>query len=193
MVIVLLILGCGDKPPEESAKDLYDLYCGICHGMQGQGYLAPQANALGNPQFLAAATDQFLIESTIYGRPETKMSAWGDEASGPLSKQQIQLIVNYIREWENLPPADIHSMTFEGDIVNGELLYAEHCAICHGDNGEGLSAMSINNLEFLRLASDGFIWHAIAEGREPTTMQSYQDTLTDSDISDLVVLIRSWE
>ena len=79
MIILLFLQGCGDKENEESPESLYSTYCGLCHGEQGEGYVSPQANALNNPEFLAAATDDFLRESTIYGRPETKMSAWGGD------------------------------------------------------------------------------------------------------------------
>jgi len=193
MITLLSILACGDKEPEANGQVLYETYCGICHGMDGEGYLAPQANALSNPEFLAAATDEFLSESTIYGRPETKMSAWGDAANGPLTESQVDLIVEYMRAWETLPAADIHTMTIEGDADNGAIVYAAHCDSCHASDGSGASAMSINNSEFLRVASDGFIWHAIVYGRSNTTMQSYQDVLTEQEIFDLVALIRSWE
>ena len=192
MFILGYLLACGDKPPEQSGKQLYEVYCGICHGMDGEGYLAPQANALANPEFLAAATDYFLMESTIYGRPETKMSAWGDVANGPLEEEEIQKIVDYMRSWDSLPAADIHDMTFDGNIEAGLAVYNDNCAGCHGADGSGASAMSINNPEFLRVASDGFIWHAIVFGRSNTTMKSYENSLTEEEIADLVVLIRSW-
>jgi cytochrome c oxidase cbb3-type subunit III len=193
MFILGYLIACGEKPPNESGEYLYDVYCGICHGMDGEGYLAPQANALANPEFLAAATDEFLIESTIYGRPDSKMSAWGDVANGPLNEEQISLIVDYIRTWQTLPTEDVHDLIFDGNIENGQLVYNENCASCHGQDGAGESAMSINNPEFLRVASNGFIWHAIVYGRSNTTMQSYQDLLTEQEIEDLVSLIRSWK
>ena len=193
MIGLLLLYGCGDKPAEETPQYLYETYCGLCHGMDGEGYLAPQANALANPEFLAAATDEFLIESTIYGRPSTKMSAWGDVADGPLNDDQVHLIVEYMRAWEVLPRADIHDLVFEGDIDNGAVLYEQYCSYCHAGDGSGASALSLNNPEFLRVASDGFIWHAIFYGRSGTTMQSYEQILTDQDMADLVLFIRSWE
>ena len=71
--------------------------------------------------------------------------------------------------------------------------YATHCSSCHGDNGEGGTAMSLNNPEFLRTASDGFIWHAIQVGRSGTPMGSYAETMNAEQINNLVVFIRSWE
>lgn len=193
MFSLLLLQGCGDKPTEETPQYLYETYCGICHGMDGEGYIAPQSNALANPEFLAAATDEFLTESTIYGRPTTKMSAWGEVAGGPLNDEQVDKIVNYMRAWETLPAADIHEMVFEGDVDNGAVLYEQHCASCHASDGSGASALSLNNPEFFRVASDGFIWHAIFYGRSGTTMQSYENILTEDEMSDLVLFIRSWD
>ena len=40
----------------------------------------------------------------------------------------------------------------------------------HGDSGEGVVAMSLNNAIFHELASDGFIYHAIAKGRPGTPL-----------------------
>ena len=197
MTILLLFIACSDKDSGalevDQAVDLYETYCGICHGNQGEGYLAPQANALANPEFLSSATDEFLRESTIWGRPSTKMSPWGDEAGGPLTGDQVDLIVEYIRLWESLPAEDVHSMTFSGDAMAGAAVYAAQCAFCHGMNGEGASAMSLNNPEFLRVASDGFIWHAIVRGRSGTSMAAYESLLTEEEVADLIALIRSWE
>jgi len=56
-----------------------------------------------------------------------------------------------------------------------------------------------NNQVFLRVASDGFIWEAIAKGRRDTPMfPSLKGLdgvrqLSPQKIDDLVAFIRSWE
>ena len=45
-------------------------------------------------------------------------------------------------------------------IERGRQSYAEYCALCHGDNGEGYTADAANalsNQDFLAIASDAFI------------------------------------
>ena len=60
MIALFIMAGCQQE--EQIAKETYDTYCGLCHGYDGEGYLAPQANALANPEFLAASTDDFFFD-----------------------------------------------------------------------------------------------------------------------------------
>ena len=190
MFLFYMIIAC--KQEEIVAKETYDTYCGLCHGYEGEGYLAPQANALSNPEFLAAATDDFLRYAIIYGRPETKMSPWGEEVGGPLNQQDVDRIIAHMRTWDTLEPAEIHDISITGDKENGAQLYEMHCSFCHGAELEGASAMSLNNPTFLETVSDGFLLHAIEVGRSGTPMLSYAETLSETEMKDLVVFIRSF-
>lgn len=191
MITLFILASCQQE--EQIAKETYDTYCGLCHGYDGEGYLAPQANALANPEFLAASTDDFLRYAIIYGRPTTKMSPWGEEAGGPLEPVDVERIIAHMRTWDSLPSADIHDQIITGDQENGATLYAAQCAQCHGDQGQGESALSLNNPTFLESVSDGFLLHALTEGRSGTTMISYDQILTEQEMFDLVVFIRSFE
>ena len=53
--------------------------------------------------------------------------------------------------------------------------------------------ITIANPEFLAIASDGFLRHAIRDGRPGTPMLAFAGSLPDQVIDDLVVLIRSWQ
>ncbi len=177
---------------EESAAQLYDRYCGFCHGLEGEGYLSDNANALNHPQFLATATDDFLRIAIIEGRPGTPMSPWGRLNGGPLSDADVEKIVAYIRAWQTEPSRDVHAQAVEGQALRGQSAYNVHCAGCHGSEGEGVSAVSLNNPWFLASASDGYIKDAIVEGRLGTPMPAYGDTLRSQVINDMTALIRSW-
>ena len=192
MIFLFLSLACQEKEQAKSPQELYDTYCGLCHGYEGEGYLAEAANALSNPEFLSIADDEFLIHATDFGRPETKMSAWGEKQNGPLSAKEIEQIVGYIRGWQTLESKDT-SFSVEGNIENGVLIYEQHCQSCHGLEGEGGSALSLNSPTFLESIMDGFLWYSLIDGRSGTTMQSYADILSEDEISDVVALIRSWE
>ena len=191
MIALFIMASCQQE--EQIAKETYDTYCGLCHGYDGEGYLAPQANALANPEFLAASTDEFLRYAIIYGRPTTKMSPWGEEVGGPLNSKDVERIIAHMRTWDTLPRADIHDQIIEGDQANGADLYDVHCLQCHGEDGEGDSALSLNNPTFLESVSDGFLLHALTEGRSGTTMISYSQILSQQEMFDLVVYIRSLE
>ena len=173
-------------------KPLYDKFCGFCHGDDGQGYLADNANALSNQSFLAAATDTFLELAIIEGRPGTPMSPWGQKNGGPLSKADARDIVAYIREWQVVPAKDLTGGRGLGSIEAGRVTYGALCKDCHGPDGQGITALSLNNPWFLETASNGLIRDAIEVGREGTPMPAYGDTLTPIEIDNLVALIRSW-
>lgn len=193
MIFLFFSLACQEKEqPELTNQELYAKYCGLCHGYNGEGYLADAANALSNPEFLSIASDPFLIYATAYGRPETKMSAWAESQGGPLSDQEIERIISYIREWETIENKET-DFSVEGNIENGRLVYADYCQACHGENGEGESALSLNSPTFLESIDDGFLWYSIIKGRPGTTMIAYEDILSEEEISDVVALIRAWE
>ncbi|MDX2067977.1 MAG: c-type cytochrome, partial [Haliscomenobacter sp.] len=71
-------------------KKLYNKTCATCHGMKGEGLSAP---ALGNPMFLATASDAFLRYAIAEGRDSTPMRAFKDE----LKKEEIDGLTAYIR------------------------------------------------------------------------------------------------
>ena len=188
-----LVISCNHHDQQNHGQEAYDLYCALCHGDDGEGYRAPQANALNNPEFLSAATDDFLQYATVYGRPNTKMSAWGVSAGGPIEDNTISEIITYIRSWQTIPSVDIHDMEIVGDPEKGSVLYDQYCSSCHGENGDGNSALSLNNPTFLESVSDGFLFHAITEGRSNTTMMSYSEILTETETHDIIATIRSWD
>jgi cytochrome c oxidase cbb3-type subunit III len=188
VLLLLNILGCNNHGAE-----VYAEFCGICHGESGEGYLADRANALASPEFLATADDVFLRSAIIDGRPTTSMSAWGEENGGPLTTEDVDPLVDFIRAWQVAESVDVDDIVVEGDGERVTTLYIETCSACHGLDGEGGTALSLNNPEFLATASDGFIQYAILYGRSTTPMPGYQGVLSEQEVDDLVVLIRDWE
>ena len=82
----------------------------------------------------------------------------------------------------------------------GRALYARHCAVCHGAQGQGRvqgNATSLNNPDFLAVASDAFLQATIAQGRRGTAMRGWahesDGPLRREDIRDLVTFLRSWQ
>lgn len=186
----------GSLPPPDlgEGQALYQQFCGFCHGEDGTGYLADNANALSNPDFLSVATDEFLTAAIIHGRPGTPMSPWGTQKGGPLTPEMTRNIVAYIGTWRTEPLIEHPAPDLEGSAQRGQPLYRAVCSTCHGETGEGISAVSLNNPWFLNTASDGMISHAIEVGRRGTAMGSYGPPLvTQQGLADLVALIRSWQ
>lgn len=181
---------------------LYGIYCEVCHGEEGVGYLADAAPNIANRTFLESASNQFLAEAIRRGRPGTTMSAWGDERHGPLDDVDVGDVVAYMRSWgepavELLGAEQLPAVPEGGDAEAGGVAYAERCAACHGGAGGGVldggTALSLNNPWFLATASDGFLAHAIVEGRPGTAMAAQPGAEAGTQgLADLVALLRSW-
>lgn len=201
MIAIWGVLRTSNPGKAVDGEALYARMCALCHGDDGGGYAAPASPALANLNFLAVADDAYLLENIARGRPGTRMSAWAESHGGPLSEEQVRAIVGYIRAWQTQPTVEVADLPVAGDAERGAQVYADHCAVCHGENGGGRDeapdapdgAPSLSNPVFLDAASDGFIRYSIAEGRPGTPMTGYAGVLTDQAIDDLVAFIRNWE
>jgi len=181
-----------DPRIEQGAKS-YATYCALCHGTNGEGYKADNANALSNQEFLAIAGNAFLFASTARGRPGTPMSAWSKAANGPLDDAQMDALVVFLRSKQTVPAIDLAKVKVgAGAVPRGQAAYNVECATCHGTEGQGGTYMSIANPEFLATANDAFLRTSIVRGRPGTPMPGFSGTLTEQAIDDIVVLIRSW-
>jgi cbb3-type cytochrome c oxidase subunit III len=80
-------------------------------------------------------------------------------------------------------------------IANGEALFTELCAGCHGEDGKGegvLIATSLNNPQYLSTFSNEEIHKSISEGKQQTMMPGFS-FLGDQKIGEVVSFIRSWQ
>ncbi len=77
----------------ERGSEIYAMTCASCHGANGTGGTAPN---IGNPGFLAAASDGFIRHTIQHGRRGTAMAAYGNT----LTDQQIDDVTAFIRSWE---------------------------------------------------------------------------------------------
>jgi cytochrome c oxidase cbb3-type subunit 3/ubiquinol-cytochrome c reductase cytochrome c subunit len=173
--------------------DLYGKHCALCHGARGEGYAADKATALANQDFLVSVNDEFLRRGIANGRPGTPMAAHAARYGGPLDDADIDAVVALIRSWQREPTIDIGFASGVGDPDAGRGVFGASCAACHGDRGQGGTAVSLNNPEFLASASDGLIRRAITHGRRGTPMRAFESMFSEETIDGLVALIRSWQ
>lgn len=79
----------------------------------------------------------------------------------------------------------------------GSELYSANCASCHGEDGEGVIAPSLNSKSFLAEVDDKQLFSLTRTGVPGTGMpawsQDFGGPLTDEQLRQLVVFIRSWE
>ena len=151
---------------------LFAGHCAACHGDAGQGGVGVP---LALPSFLDSVDDRFLKLTIRHGRPGRVMPAFG-----ALSDAQIDAIVSYIRGWSKQPAPQFVDEPVKGDPEHGKALFARHCAICHGVDGEGgkgtgvtfsrprdlpIIAPALNNSGFLLAATDAMLRQTLQRGQ----------------------------
>jgi cytochrome c oxidase cbb3-type subunit III len=196
VAITVVATGCNSVPrtrTEQRGAKLYGQMCAVCHGPRGAGYKADQAPAITHASFLASVTDDFLRQAINNGRNGTTMSAWSTMRGGPLSRADVEAIIAFLRTWDRRPHPKLDERPATGDVARGSGVFAEECARCHGQSGVGGPYVNIGKVELLLTASNGFLRHAIREGRFGTAMPAFADVLGDQAIEDVVTLVRSWQ
>jgi cytochrome c oxidase cbb3-type subunit 3 len=187
-------LECG--PPlsrtQRQGQQLYARMCVVCHSAAGEGYAADRAPALAHPDFLASADDDFIRRAIADGRRGTTMSAWSVARGGPLAGGDIDAIIALLRTWQHGPRVVLDERAPSGDAARGADAFARECVRCHGARGAGGPEVHVGNPELLASASDGFLRYAIRDGRRGTPMPSFERTLGESGVEDVVALLRSW-
>lgn len=186
-------------PPVDAAavvdrgKTLYARYCDFCHGKDGRGYAADEAPALASDDLLGIATDEYLRDAILKGRPGTTMSSWGLARGGPIGADDANALVAFLRSWQTKPAVKLEERKSEGDAARGAALYEKSCAKCHGTKGSGGKYNALSNHELLAEASDAFLAATIERGRTGTPMPAFGDKLSKKDVDDLIAAIRSWK
>lgn len=82
--------------------DLFERNCSECHG---QGAVGDEAPTLRAKEFLSVTTDPQIHMIIAAGVPGTDMDPWNIDLGGPLTDQQIDQIVTYLRSLEAKAPS----------------------------------------------------------------------------------------
>lgn len=181
---------------------LFGAFCAGCHGRDGEGRRAPGMKpfpAVAHRDFVSLASDQLITQTILKGRPGTRMRAWGDGATG-LTAGDVTALVAEIRRMAGVAaPAESRPPRWvKGDAALGSRLFAASCSGCHGPNGEGVEAPSLNNPVLLEQATDTFFVETIKRGRQGTAMHGFAQpssvhrALSDTEVEAVVSFIRTW-
>lgn len=198
----LRALRLGEREFATDGRTLYGTFCAACHGSTGQGMrysgMGPFP-AIGNPDFLAVASDEFITATITRGRPGRRMPAWGEKEGG-LRTEEIAAIVAHLRSLGGpAEPDDKPRRWIAADADAGKQLYSAYCAGCHGKDGQGGEAPALNHPVLLSTASDTYLVKTIARGRRGTAMQGFAQAspvhpaLSNEQIQSIVAFLRTWE
>ena len=189
--------GSGIRHPA-SGSERFHYLCSRCHGEHGEGATGP---AILNRDFLLTADDKFLYQTISSGRSHTPMHGWTRPGSqeGGLQPGEIYDIIGFMRSCSDTVWEYIYPGPTLGSKELGKEIFGNLCAECHGIQGTGLKAPSLNDQVFLNAATNGFLLATITLGRPGTAMPVWggesedHPKLTAGQRHDLVAYLRSWQ
>jgi mono/diheme cytochrome c family protein/rhodanese-related sulfurtransferase/catechol 2,3-dioxygenase-like lactoylglutathione lyase family enzyme len=182
-----------DSAAAAHAAGMYEKYCALCHGSDREGYAADNAPSLRSKSLLATSKSSNFLRYTIqYGRSGTAMAGYLDRQGGPMEFIDIEILLQWLYETSEVEePIELSREPVLGDLELGETIYANNCAVCHGADGEGITAPALGNPMLLATATDHFLRYAIAEGRDSTPMIAFKETLNSEEIDAVTAFLRS--
>lgn len=133
-----------------------------------------------------------------------RMPGWGHGNMGPGQQQRMQRYWTYMNE--GVPSAYRGARSTiratPGNLTEGQALYTENCARCHGAKGLGdgkagrslvPSPALLRWLIQMPMSGDEYLLWAISEGGERfgTDMPAFKQTLSEEDIWKIIAYMRS--
>jgi len=201
LLACLMLIIASSVFANETGASLFENNCAVCHGEKGKGGTGVP---LALPDFQRQVSDEFLFTTIRMGRPGRVMPAFTR-----LSDAEVHQIISYIRTFTQVKKPKHNPVRIHGNVEHGKQLFAQDCAVCHGDHGQGgkgtgvtfsrprdlpILAPALNNPGFLAAATDTMIKHTLLEGREGTPMNPFKGKkVKDQDINDIVSYVRSFE
>ena len=171
-------------------KTVFGDNCAPCHGSGATG--AKGYPNLNDDDWLWGGTLDQIMQTIQYGvrsghpkTHESAMLAFGKE--GVLKPEQIVAVANYVRSLSGLPTAPGY------DAAAGAKIFADNCAACHGDKGQGnqeLGAPNLTDKIWLYGSDEATIIETITNGRSGV-MPAWVDRLDPSTIKVLAVYVHS--
>ncbi|MBF8267562.1 MAG: cytochrome c [Dehalococcoidia bacterium] len=109
----------------------------------------------------------------------------------PAASETPSMTITNVRVTTPTPAASPTPGEYVGSVSQGEALYTRQCVACHGSGGEGGFAPALSTPDFQqRYADDATLITLMRTGRGG--MPAYaSNRLTENEVSDLVVFLRS--
>ncbi|MEO5356273.1 MAG: c-type cytochrome [Nitrospirae bacterium YQR-1] len=127
-------------------------------------------------------TFTLVIMTTVFASAQEKNSD-GHQKNGAHNHVKYQKLKNPVK-----PTAKA--------LEEGKLLYAAHCATCHGSSGNGdgetMKGADFTTGNFRHGGTDGEVYNLILHGSKAAGMPAWNTTLTSRDIWKLVRIVKSY-
>jgi mono/diheme cytochrome c family protein len=194
--LVKYTLDVAKGTPIQVGQGLFTRNCVQCHGQFGEGGPNPSRpseiiSPISTAEFLKTRDDATLRAIISQGQPNFGMSPFGTAFGGPLSDDEVDSIVAYIRSWEANPPVELPPEVAAARVaLSSSGIYAGLCAQCHGLKGEGGIGPSLSSTIFQSNNTDQNIFDTINKGHPATAMIAWGEILDASQIQQLVDYIR---
>jgi cytochrome c oxidase cbb3-type subunit III len=163
--------------------------CAPCHGIGATG--AKGYPNLNDDDWLWGGTAEQIYQTIKFGarsgNPDARMSAmpaFGKQ--GILKPNEILEVANYVRSLSGL---DVR----QNDLAAGKKLFADNCAVCHGEDGTGnqeLGAPNLTDKIWLYAPDEATIVDVITNGRGGV-MPAWVDRLDPVTIKALAVYVHT--
>ncbi len=106
--------------------------------------------------------------------------------------EEIQAALDLIKD-NHLAEAETRLITLLPPEAMGQELFATNCAPCHGNDGTGGLGKTLHNNKFMQAKSDDELIAFLLAGRKGTAMDGFEGILTPEDLSNLIILMRTWQ
>ena len=198
--LITYTLAAAEGTSLDVGQQLYSQSCASCHGEFGEGGPNPSHAGdiifpISTAEYLKTRNDSTLRSIIAQGQPNYGMSPFGSAFGGPLDDDDIDIIVAYIRSWEDNPPVELPpeiEISVETVSLDSRQIYDQLCSQCHGPDGEGGIGPAFENSQFQATRTDNQLFDAINIGHGATSMISWGDVLSADQIQQIVQLIRQF-
>jgi len=131
--------------------------CKECHGWDYKGVegrYAEGSHATGFPGVISSAgkTQEELLAA---------MKTGDHDFSSYLNDDQLNALVAFVQQVEDMAPYINDDKTVNGDAANGETLFASNCQACHGEDGKALDFDDGEGVEFVGTIAADNPWEVL--------------------------------
>lgn len=176
-------------------QNAFSMACAACHGKEGEGKNYEEFET-GVPgimldDFRSVASGEYILFTLLKGRSQRQMASWMSDISGFRESEIADLARhNHGPVTAGIPAYD-ETRFRQANAANGDALFHQHCAACHGIAGKGGVALTLNQEDLMRHAGNEYLFVTLITGRGNATMPSWQH-LAEDELYDMVSLMRSW-